>query len=77
MGTTWEKLKSKGFPNHEAVHGIKTEKAIISLKSLAIPAGFEPATHRVEIRYSTEHRTAPFGVEYFCFFDTHTQSVKV
>jgi hypothetical protein len=54
MGTIWEKLKSKGFPNYEAAHDVKTEKAIMPLKSLAIPAGFEPATHGVEIRYSIQ-----------------------
>jgi hypothetical protein len=27
---------------------------LFSLKSLAIPAGFEPATHGVEIRYSIQ-----------------------
>jgi hypothetical protein len=30
----------------------------IPLKSLAIPAGFEPATHGVEIRYSEPARLA-------------------
>jgi hypothetical protein len=36
------------------VHGIDENRTHIPLKSLAIPAGFEPATHGVEIRYSIQ-----------------------
>jgi hypothetical protein len=32
-------------------HGFKANKSLIPLEILAIPAGFEPATHGVEIRY--------------------------
>jgi hypothetical protein len=38
------------------VHGFNENRTPISLKSLAIPAGFEPATHGVEIRYSIEDK---------------------
>jgi hypothetical protein len=34
-------------------HGYFENTAAILLKTLAIPAGFEPATHGYEIRYST------------------------
>src|SRR3982074_2093449 len=35
-------------------HGFNENGTRIQLKSLAIPAGFEPATHGVEIRYSIQ-----------------------
>src|SRR6266516_962984 len=37
-------------------HRFNANRTRISLKSLAIPAGFEPATHGVEIRHSADHR---------------------
>jgi hypothetical protein len=35
-------------------HGFDANKTRIALKSLAIPAGLEPATRGVEIRYSIQ-----------------------
>jgi hypothetical protein len=43
-GGPWFQTTTPNLPN----------EARISLKSLAIPAGFEPATHGVEIRYSIQ-----------------------
>jgi hypothetical protein len=37
-------------------HGFFANRTFISLKLLAIPAGFELATHGVEIRHSADHR---------------------
>jgi hypothetical protein len=51
-GTNQESLISKGFLGYEMRHGLKENGTGISLRLLAIPAGFEPATHGVEIRYS-------------------------
>jgi hypothetical protein len=53
-GTKRESPISKGFLQHEMRHGFNENGTRISLKSLAIPAGFEPATHGVEIRYSIQ-----------------------
>ena len=53
-GTKRERLISKGFIQCGMVHEFNENRARISLKSLAIPAGFEPATHGVEIRYSIQ-----------------------
>ena len=53
-GTKRESLISKGFLHFGMVHEFSENKARIPLKSLAIPAGFEPATHGVEIRYSIQ-----------------------
>jgi hypothetical protein len=53
-GTVRESLKLKGFPRYRTVHRNSALNSIIALKSLAIPAGFEPATHGVEIRYSIQ-----------------------
>jgi hypothetical protein len=44
----------KGFLQCSMGHGFNGNWTCISLKSLAIPAGFEPATHGVEIRYSIQ-----------------------
>jgi hypothetical protein len=51
-GTNREGLKLKGFLRYRTVHRKPALNCLIALKSLAIPAGFEPATHGVEIRYS-------------------------
>jgi hypothetical protein len=51
-GTKRERLILKGFIHCGMVHGFNENRTLISLKSLTIPAGFEPATHGVEIRYS-------------------------
>ena len=51
-GTKRERPISKGFLHCGMVHSFNENRTRISLKSLAIPAGFEPATHGVEIRYS-------------------------
>src|ERR1700682_6250316 len=51
-GTKREWLISKGFLRCGVVHGFNQNRTRIPLKLLAIPAGFEPATHGVEIRYS-------------------------
>jgi hypothetical protein len=51
-GTKRERLISKGFLHCGLVHEFIKNRTRIPLKSLAIPAGFEPATHGVEIRYS-------------------------
>src|SRR5271163_2898296 len=53
-GTKREGLNLKGFLQYEMRHGFGENGTGISLKSLAIPAGFEPATHGVEIRYSIQ-----------------------
>src|SRR5882672_7918558 len=53
-GTKRESLISKGFRRYRTQHGFSKNRTVISLKSLAIPAGFEPATHGVEIRYSIQ-----------------------
>jgi hypothetical protein len=49
-GTKRERLISKGFLRYSPQHGFGENRTLIPLKSLAIPAGFEPATHGVEIR---------------------------
>jgi hypothetical protein len=51
-GTKRERLISKGFLHCDMVHEFIENRTRMPLKSLAIPAGFEPATHGVEIRYS-------------------------
>jgi hypothetical protein len=53
-GTKRERLILKGFLRYGPQHGINENRTLIPLKSLAIPAGFEPATHGVEIRYSIQ-----------------------
>jgi hypothetical protein len=53
-GTKRERPISKGFLHCGMVHGLNENRTRIPLKSLAIPAGFEPATHGVEIRYSSQ-----------------------
>ena len=50
-GTKRERPISKGFLHCGMVHSFNENRTRISLKSLAIPAGFEPATHGVEIRH--------------------------
>jgi hypothetical protein len=50
-GTKRERLISNGFLHFGMVHEFIENRTRIPLKSLAIPAGFEPATHGVEIRY--------------------------
>ena len=47
-------LKLKGFSDHGMRHGSGASIDPKPLKKLAIPAGFEPATHGVEIRYSIQ-----------------------
>ena len=47
-------LKQQGNVCNILQHGAAGIWPTNSLKSLAIPAGFEPATHGVEIRYSVE-----------------------
>jgi hypothetical protein len=54
IGNGRERLKSEGFIRYPAVHGISALNSNSALKTLAIPAGFEPATHGVEIRYSIQ-----------------------
>src|SRR3979411_2508193 len=65
---TWRDLHQgdEGRAGEEALRGVTGFSQILSatrffefitsiiLKSLAIPAGFEPATHGVEIRYSIQ-----------------------
>jgi hypothetical protein len=51
-GTKRERLILKSFLQCGMVHEYIENRTRIPLKSLAIPAGFEPATHGVEIRYS-------------------------
>jgi hypothetical protein len=58
-GTERDRLISKGFLRYGLVHGFDEERTRILLKSLAIPAGFEPATHGVEIRYSNVSLRSP------------------
>ena len=53
-GTKREGLISKSFLHFRMVHGFYENRTPIPLKWLAIPAGFEPATHGVEIRYSIQ-----------------------
>jgi hypothetical protein len=53
-GTRRESLILKGFLKYAVGHVFSENRTLISLKSLAIPAGFEPATHGVEIRYSIQ-----------------------
>src|SRR2546430_9053496 len=53
-GTKRERLISRGFLHYGMVHGFNRARTRILLKILAIPAGFEPATHGVEIRYSIQ-----------------------
>jgi hypothetical protein len=60
-GTKRDGLISKGFLHYGMVHGIGENRTRILLKSLAIPAGFEPATHGVEIRYSIKRQTPLAG----------------
>ncbi len=57
-GTKRERLISKSFLQCGMVHEFIENRTRIPLKSLAIPAGFEPATHGVEIRYSKPPRLA-------------------
>jgi hypothetical protein len=47
-------LISKGFSSYRTVHGFELERPAILLQLLAIPTGFEPVTHGVEIRYSIQ-----------------------
>jgi hypothetical protein len=49
-----ERLILTDFPRYTPQHEFNESGTHISLKSLAIPAGFEPATHGVEIRYSIQ-----------------------
>jgi hypothetical protein len=53
-GTKRESLISKGFSGYGTQREKDNHFSSIILKSLAIPAGFEPATHGVEIRYSIQ-----------------------
>jgi hypothetical protein len=53
-GTKRERLISKGFLDFKTGRDFKENGSRKLLKSLAIPAGFEPATHGVEIRYYPE-----------------------
>jgi hypothetical protein len=53
-GTDGKARHSSVFFNTRIGHGFNGNWTHISLKSLAIPAGFEPATHGVEIRYSIQ-----------------------
>ena len=53
-GTKRERLILKCFLQCGMVHEYIENRTRIPLKSLAIPAGFEPATHGVEIRYSIQ-----------------------
>jgi hypothetical protein len=50
-GTKRESLILKGFLRYSQQHEFNENRTVILLKSLAIPAGFELATHGVEIRY--------------------------
>ena len=54
IGTDWEGLKLKGFSKYTAQHAIFGSCPSKYLKMLAIPAGLEPATRGVEIRYSIQ-----------------------
>jgi hypothetical protein len=49
-GSVCKSLKQQGNSCDILQHGSRAMTSSISLKSLAIPAGFEPATHGVEIR---------------------------
>ena len=53
-GIRREGLILKGFLQYEMRHDFEENGTRISLKSLAIPAGLEPATRGVEIRYSIQ-----------------------
>jgi hypothetical protein len=53
-GTKSEWLKSKGFLSDWIRHENNENRTNIALKTLAIPAGLEPATRGVEIRYSIQ-----------------------
>src|SRR3984893_6093796 len=54
MATKTGKSDTKGGLQYAMRRGFNENTTRISLKSLAIPAGFEPATHGVEIRYSIQ-----------------------
>ena len=53
-GTTREALEIQGNLAQQAQHDLRVETRYNVLNLLAIPAGFEPATHGVEIRYSIQ-----------------------
>ena len=53
-GTRREGLETKHFRKYEAQHALLERTRSKSLKLLAIPAGLEPATRGVEIRYSIQ-----------------------
>ena len=53
----------KGFSSLQSATRKSPAKTPIPLKSLAIPAGFEPATHGVEIRYSDRLRIEGAGIK--------------
>ena len=60
-GTKRESLILKGFLRYTPQHEFYENRTSNPLKSLVIPAGFEPATHGVEIRYSIEPRALGRG----------------
>ena len=89
-GTRRESPVLKGFLKYEAGHGISADKSPIILKTLAIPAGFEPATHGVEIRYSLVENgqrmvflpvraplKIPFAVQSAVLARTFSQAVEI
>jgi hypothetical protein len=53
-GSDGEALRIQGNLAQQAQHILRVKIGIKSLILLAIPAGFEPATHGVEIRYSIQ-----------------------